>query len=69
MRIFCLSNLTISVDFPAGRRPFRLAFKTDGDEQTYSNMAAIKDETASAPGGIIGFSLDYWQVPCTNAAG
>ena len=52
----------------AGRRPFRIIFKTDADEVTYKNAMSNLDEQAAAPGGIIGFQLMYWQEPCAGAA-
>ncbi len=48
--------------------PFRLTFKTDADEVSDATAAADEEadveEQSEAPGGIIGFSLDYQQQPC-----
>lgn len=44
--------------------PFRVHFHTDGDEVTGPAGASNTDELDSAPGGIVGFSLDYTQVAC-----
>ena len=52
--------------FLAGRKPFRITFKTDADEVTATSMPGTLDEQALIPAGIIGFSLDYWQQPCPN---
>ena len=51
----------------AARRPFRIAFRTDGDEVSNLVGAAATadiDEQFIAPAGIIGFSLDYFQLSC-----
>ena len=55
------------INFSAGRRPFRIIFKTDADEVTYKLAMTNLDEQSAAPGGIIGFQLMYWQEPCTGA--
>ena len=53
---------------PTGKRtPFTLAFVTDGDEVTTDagiDAMGTTNELEWAPGGIIGFSLDYSQVEC-----
>jgi hypothetical protein len=50
----------------AGKRPFRITFKTDQNEVIPTGGAAttINDEATGFPQGIIGFSLDYRQVRC-----
>ena len=46
--------------------PFRIQFKTDGDEVARSNddRKAKRNEQNGAPGGIVGFMLSYVQIPC-----
>ena len=53
-----------SYDVSGGRHPFRVTFKTDGSEVTANGMTGEADETSLSPGGIIGFSLNYWELPC-----
>ena len=43
--------------------PFRVIFKTDGDEATGA-AAAITNELTGFPQGTIGFSLKYTQGSC-----
>ena len=50
----------------AGRLPFRMLFKTDDNEVTAAGTGAIADETSGVPAGIVGFSLDFWMVPCAG---
>jgi len=47
-----------------GSRPFRVTFRTDADEVTMIGWNGAKDEQAMAPGGIVGFSLIFWQIMC-----
>jgi hypothetical protein len=52
--------------FSGSQRPFRLVFNTDANEMQASaaaNMATTTEESG-IPGGITGFSLDYFQVSC-----
>ena len=65
-KYFFLNNPT-SKKISAGRRPFRIIFKTDADEYTFAASMANMDEQAAVPGGIIGFQLMYWQEPCAGA--
>jgi hypothetical protein len=44
-------------------RPFQIQFRTDATEVTNA-MTAATNEQAIAPGGIIGFSLNYFQQGC-----
>ncbi len=44
--------------------PFRLGVHFDGDEQAASAGDADDQEQAMAPGGIVGFSLEYEQIGC-----
>ena len=43
--------------------PFEISFISDDNEQA-SGDAAINNEAEIAPGGIVGFSLDYTQQSC-----
>ena len=43
-----------------------MLFKTDDNEATVINGNPLTDETAGVPAGIIGFSLDFWMVPCAG---
>jgi hypothetical protein len=50
-------------------RPFKIIFRTDGDEITTiltgtTTGSSNTDEQVGFPGGIIGFSLTYNQVAC-----
>jgi hypothetical protein len=49
----------------ASQKPYRIVFNTDGNEvqNAAGDMSQLSEE-ALAPAGIIGFSLDYWQLPC-----
>ncbi|TRY61845.1 hypothetical protein TCAL_01495, partial [Tigriopus californicus] len=51
--------------FSASQKPFRISFKTDADEKT---LAATNDaelnEQSVAPGGIIGFNLNWALQDC-----
>jgi hypothetical protein len=62
-----LMKLTL-VLFTAAMRPFKIIFRTDGDEITTivsgSAGSSNTDEQVGIPGGIIGFSLTYNQVAC-----
>lgn len=55
----------------ASRRPFTITFITDNDELEGTSPAdaasqtALNNEQELAPGGIIGFSLDFRQATCT----
>ena len=44
--------------------PFTITFVTDGDEVSATMGTADTDEINSAPGGIVGFKLDYQQLSC-----
>jgi len=44
-----------------GEVPFRLRFVTNGIESNTAAMSTMSDLNAK---GIVGFSLDYWQVAC-----
>ena len=48
---------------PAQQPPFRVSFQSDADEVA-GGATAILSEIAVAPGGIVGFSLDYTQLDC-----
>lgn len=48
----------------AVERPFRIDFKTDENEVTGGLVNAEVDEEKDAPGGIIGFSLNFLQQAC-----
>ncbi len=49
----------------ASQKPYRIIFNTDANEvQTADGNMAQLSEEGLAPAGIIGFSLDYWQLPC-----
>jgi len=53
--------------FSAFTRPFKVIFKTDANEITTMGGAAstaINNEQAVAPGGIIGFQLNFLQISC-----
>jgi hypothetical protein len=52
--------------FSAFTRPFKVIFKTDANEITTGAgaTAAIVNEQAFAPGGIIGFQLSFIQISC-----
>jgi hypothetical protein len=62
----CLLNTVIDA-FSAGQRPFKVTFTTDGNElqgiSIAATMAQISEESV-APAGIMGFSLDYFQLGC-----
>jgi hypothetical protein len=50
-------------------RPFKVVFKTDSNEMTGTVIQTSKNELfsgAAAPmiGGIVGFSLNYFQISC-----
>ena len=55
----------------ATRTPFKIFFRTDGNELEFDSLAApaaqsmmntaITNEEIAFPGGIIGFSLDFTQ--------
>ena len=51
-------------------RPFKVVFKTDANELAGPTTAtapaanANVNEAGAFPGGIIGFSLNYFQVGC-----
>ena len=57
--------------FSATRTPFKVFFRTDGNELEFDSQAAaaaqtvkqtaITNEEIAFPGGIIGFSLDFTQ--------
>ena len=55
----------------ASRRPFTITFITDNDEReetttgTAASQTALNNEQELAPGGIVGFSLDFRQATCT----
>ena len=49
---------------PAVERPFRIEFKTDANEVTADLAAPNTDEEKDAPGGIIGFNLNFLQQAC-----
>eukprot|EP00094_Tigriopus_californicus_P011755 TCALIF_11356-PC protein Name:"Protein of unknown function" AED:0.24 eAED:0.24 QI:0/0.71/0.87/1/0.85/0.75/8/132/239 len=68
-QLFCgrIFNVDVAAALPASvcstTAPFRLGFSTGGGE--FTNMATPeKNELMGAPGGIVGFSLDYRQIPC-----
>ena len=44
--------------------PFTVTFVTDGDEVAATAGDANTDELNAAPGGIVGFKLDYQQLSC-----
>ena len=44
--------------------PFTITFVTDGDEVSTTAGGQDTDELSSAPGGIVGFKLDYQQLAC-----
>jgi hypothetical protein len=57
------------LDKTAAQRPFKVTFKTNGNEVAADTNIAEKSESfagAAAPAiaGIVGFSLDYWQLHC-----
>ena len=52
-----------------------MLFKTDDNEMTTTTTVPpaavvtgtpLNDETVGVPAGIIGFSLDFWMVPCAG---
>ena len=43
--------------------PFTMTFVTDGDEVN-GGTSADMGELAEAPGGTVGFKLDYQQLSC-----
>jgi hypothetical protein len=45
-------------------RPFRLNFYTDADETVTTANMADSNELDEAPGGTVGFSLDWTQISC-----
>ena len=49
---------------PAVERPFRIEFKTDANEVTADLNDPNTDEERDAPGGIIGFNLNFLQQAC-----
>lgn len=55
-------NFTI-VFLTATTIPFILGVSTGGDEFV-AGTTPEKNELMMAPGGIVGFSLDYTQIPC-----
>ena len=46
-----------------------MLFKTDDTEMTTTAGNPFTDESTGVPGGIIGFSLDFWMVPCAGGMG
>lgn len=63
------STLTTTTSICSRQVPFRMTFKTNTDEQSYSkNMgltaASITNESVAFPSGTIGFSLKYVQNSC-----
>ena len=54
----------LTLPIPGQARPFMLGFKTDADENTIATDEKT-NEQANAPGGIVGFSLNFAQQSCT----
>ncbi|TRY61925.1 hypothetical protein TCAL_16251 [Tigriopus californicus] len=48
----------------AQQRPFRVIFKTDGDEDAIGISSATANEQGQLPGGIIGFHLNFALQDC-----
>ena len=50
----------------ASSTPFRVGVVFDNTEMTADQVAAMADmnEQSEAPGGIVGFMLNYWQRAC-----
>eukprot|EP00094_Tigriopus_californicus_P013763 TCALIF_13319-PA protein Name:"Protein of unknown function" AED:0.29 eAED:0.29 QI:0/0.16/0/0.42/1/1/7/0/276 len=46
------------------QRPFRVIFKTDGDEDAIGISSATANEQGQLPGGIIGFHLNFALQDC-----
>ena len=44
--------------------PFTITFVTDGDEVSATAGDHMTDEINGAPGGIVGFKLDFQQLSC-----
>ena len=67
---FCGRMLNVAEDLAAsatvctGVRPFRINFHTDGTEAD-GTTDATDNESMVAPGGIIGFSLNFAQAKCS----
>jgi hypothetical protein len=56
----------ISSYFSGSQRPFKIVFNTDVNERQEiagASMANVNEESG-VPGGITGFSLDYFQLAC-----
>lgn len=49
-----------------GFRPFRITFHTDATETSAATSSALTAEEAIAPGGIVGFNLNWMQRACTG---
>ncbi|XP_059091118.1 uncharacterized protein LOC131886736 [Tigriopus californicus] len=63
-RIFSvIDGSTVPTSVCSTSVPFILGVSTGGDEFT-AKADPAKNELMMAPGGIVGFSLDYRQVPC-----
>jgi hypothetical protein len=53
--------------FSGSQRPFKIVFNTDSNELQGAAGAAMManlNEESGVPGGITGFSLDYFQLAC-----
>ena len=48
----------------AGHTPFRFGFITNGGESTVSDNDPTDNEQEEAPGGIVGFKLNFAQQTC-----
>ena len=63
--------ISFFLSLSATRTPFKIFFRTDGNELEFDSLAApatqatmntaITNEEIAFPGGIIGFSLDFTQ--------
>jgi len=65
-RFFGAAQGTTPATVCTGQRPFRVVFNTDSNEvqNIAGAMMADANEESGLPAGIVGFSLDYFQVPC-----
>ena len=61
--LLCFSEHILAVT-----RPFRIQFKTDEDELPLTAIGgggdATDSENIAAPGGIIGFNINFRQISC-----
>ena len=63
-RYFRTTIGTGSAEVCSGHTPFRIGFITNGGESTTNTNDPTTNEQEGAPGGIIGFKLNYVQQMC-----